>query len=60
MKLNITIDCSNAAFGDTDAERHAELATILARLAASIEAGHVPEKLRDSNGNTVGTVTVTE
>ncbi len=60
MKVTITIDCTNAAFGETDAERHAELATILGILAQELLTGDVPQLLRDSNGNWVGNVLVSD
>lgn len=60
MKVTITIECDNAAFGDTDASRHEELAHILKCLAHDLYGQHVPQKLRDSNGNTVGTVVVSD
>jgi hypothetical protein len=56
MKLKIEIACDNAAFGETDEERSAELSRILARLSEKLWLGGGDDggKLRDINGNTVG------
>ena len=53
----LTIETDNAAFGDDPAE---ELASILRRLASNLTmlsrlAAPENGKVRDSNGNTVGT-----
>lgn len=62
--LSITIETGNAAFGDADdAEGPAagyECAAILRSIADRLEAGETDGKLRDSNGNTVGSFELTE
>jgi hypothetical protein len=61
--VNITIDTDNAAFGDTEYERYAEIARILRAAADRIDAddfegNHFNEViLRDVNGNRVGALT---
>lgn len=51
MQFTVTIDCDNDAF----AERAAgEVAEILRRLAATVDAGYDAGTLADSNGNTCG------
>jgi hypothetical protein len=59
--MTITINMDNAAFADDNAGP--EAARILREIADSIDGGGgVPrctEKLRDINGNTVGTLKVT-
>ena len=56
MTITIRLKTDNAAFEDKDTE----VSRILARIAAEFYSfGPSPSKLRDSNGNTVGTVTVT-
>ncbi len=63
MKFTLTIDCSNAAFGETQEE----LANELHRVISAVLVGHVAYygkgldqlpgtsyPLRDSNGNRVG------
>jgi hypothetical protein len=55
MRLNLTINCDNAAFD----ERNEEVGRILRDVVGMIESGGVdagPRTLRDHNGNTVGTV----
>ena len=52
-KIIIKINTSNAAF---DGSTEYETARILRELAGRIEDGGEPEKLKDINGNTVGTV----
>ena len=52
--LTIRIKTSNAAF--QDGNREAEIARILRELAERIEDDEYPAKLKDVNGNTVGTV----
>lgn len=52
--VEIVIDLTNAAFDDGD--ECDELARILRRLAGQIQGGHLPHKLMDMNGNTVGKV----
>jgi hypothetical protein len=61
MTLTITIKMDNAAFSE---DNGAEVARILAKFAREVES-HTLEpddsyKLRDINGNTVGTVSVSE
>lgn len=51
--FSLTIDCDNDAFVGN---KHAEIARILREVAAKIEAGKYVTKLRDINGNTVGSV----
>ena len=55
MTITIKIHTDNAAFED----REAEIARILARVCREFYGfGSTPTPLRDSNGNTVGSVTV--
>lgn len=61
MKLTITINLDNAAFGDDDTGRAYETARILSTLADDLirrtfEA--LPLNLRDVNGNKVGKAVV--
>lgn len=59
MKLRIEIDLDNAAFED-DRE---ELPRLLMQITAQFRGraiGPISMTLRDSNGNTVGTVEVTD
>lgn len=64
MKITITINCDNAAFGDTAAGEHdAEVQRLLRELADDptwVYSGDEYFSLRDMNGNTCGKVTVTE
>lgn len=54
MDITITINCDNAAFED---DAHGEVASILLEW---IESGELSNrKLRDANGNTVGSVEIT-
>jgi hypothetical protein len=55
-KIEITIETVNAAFEEND---NAEVARILRELADKLESGQNPERLRDINGNNVGTVIIT-
>ncbi len=57
MNFSLSISCDNAAFQETP---EIEVARILADLAKKIEANGLDavEKLRDINGNVVGSVTV--
>lgn len=61
MKLEITIDMSNAAFEENTGD---ELARILAIVAEDCKQGHIVpcfvRRLRDVNGNTVGKAKVTK
>ena len=50
--VNIRIETTGAAFSESPVE----LSRILRELSDAIAAGHIPERLRDVNGNTVGTV----
>lgn len=54
--VKISIDTDNAAFGDTEYDRYAEIARILREAANRVEVGdHCGEfTLRDINGNRVG------
>jgi hypothetical protein len=55
MRFALELECSNAAFGNTHAERCEEIARILRALADRLDANTAePGRLRDSNGNTVG------
>jgi len=60
-RIDLTITTENAAFGDTEDEQYAQIARILRGYAAKLEDGSwMPEQtLRDSNGNTIGQVSVT-
>jgi len=54
-KLTVTVDeTGNAAFGESDEERAAELARILRTAAARLERGDECGRLLDHNGNSVG------
>lgn len=55
--LSLSIETGNAAFGDSDEERNAELARILRAAACRVENGDTEFTLRDFNGNRVGAVT---
>ncbi len=57
MNFTISIACDNAAFQETP---EIEVARILTNLAKKIEANGLDavEKLRDINGNVVGSVTI--
>lgn len=61
MKATITIDMDNAAF---DGRKGRELARILRELASNVRGikglGDGDFKLRDINGNTVGTFVVSK
>ncbi len=60
MKVNITINTDNAAFEDNPTE----LLQVLQDIAEKIRIGYqcwIPGfPVKDSNGNTVGQVTITE
>lgn len=65
MRIKIEIDCNNAAFTDGDGDIYAneELGRIFSKLSNQMKFGIVgdtPEKIRDINGNTVGTFSVFE
>jgi hypothetical protein len=54
MQLTITIECDNAAFDD---DFDGEIARILATLVSRLTWGGLQregERIKDSNGNTVG------
>jgi hypothetical protein len=55
MKFVLEINCDNAAFGPDYDARNDEVARILDDLATRLSFGHVPDTLRDINGNKVGT-----
>jgi len=61
MRLNIEIYLDNSAFGETDKDRADEVAAILNTVLGHIvwEDTLVPRALYDSNGNTVGALTIT-
>jgi hypothetical protein len=61
MRFVLTIDCDNAAFGDTQAERNRETARLLREVAGRVTGLTSPVattlgegRLSDANGNTVG------
>lgn len=56
-KYLIEIDCDNAAFEDS---LEGELSIILRRASAKLSNGEFDFKLRDSNGNTVGSAYLEE
>ena len=55
--ITIKINTENAAFEGLD-DGLTEVARILKEIAGKLENGSTPDKLRDLNGNTVGTVTI--
>jgi len=56
MKLTVTIACDNAAFHD---DFEGEIAAVLDRAARSIAEGGTG-RIRDTNGNTVGSWQLTD
>jgi hypothetical protein len=63
MRITITINCDNDAFGDSPEECAAEVNAILRRLQRHPAQGSYylvgdSGPVRDSNGNTVGFLTV--
>lgn len=61
MRFTLTIDCDNAAFGETHGERCDQIARILHDAADGLDGNPSDNAtLRDSNGNTVGSYTLTE
>lgn len=60
MKLTVTIQMDNAAFGESN--RYTEVRLILARVTSGHLILDTPDHLilRDSNGNTVGRAEVSE
>ena len=60
MKIEITFNCDNDAFGQPDTEEFGhEVANILREAAYKFEHGYATFPLRDSNGNTVGRASLT-
>jgi hypothetical protein len=53
-KFKLEIETGNAAFGDSDAERGAEIARILRDVALRLDKGDEYGVIHDSNGNRVG------
>ena len=65
MQIIVTIDCDNAAFGDSGRDAAHEVERILAEFVRGLyDQADLRDydgiKLRDINGNTVGQVQVTE
>lgn len=58
--LNITIDMDNDAFGVSSEERGDELRPILNHVTLLVTNGYDAGTLADSNGNTVGSWSITE
>ena len=62
VKLRITIDMNNESFGDNHYSRGAEVATVLDRISRRLVEGTavlgLEAPIHDSNGNTVGTMTI--
>jgi len=58
MKFKIEIDTGNAAFEENG--MFAELSRIFGEISNSMASGFVPEKLKDLNGNTCGSVEFVE
>lgn len=59
MQVNISINCGNASFGETEEERAEQVAVILTGLARTIRTGGVDDyPVMDPNGNRVGSVLV--
>jgi ADP-heptose:LPS heptosyltransferase len=58
MTFNLELQCTNAAFGNTDEERALEIARILKIAMIAVRAapsiGNTAAILRDANGNVVG------
>jgi hypothetical protein len=54
MELKVKIASDNAAFGEDEYDRACELGRILRRLAEALRNGRTAGKLRDINGNVVG------
>ena len=52
MKLKIEFDCDNAAFDDDNL--HEESADILKRIEKDVRMGYHGDRIRDTNGNTIG------
>jgi hypothetical protein len=60
MKLTLTMEMDNAAFGDHDYERGDEVGRLLGKVGEKISDGYTEGGLMDYNGNTVGHWEVTE
>lgn len=60
MKLNLEVDCGNAAFGEDAQTTAYEVARILRVTAEKMEAGRMSGRCVDYNGNTVGTYELVE
>ena len=59
MKFILTItNTENAAFGDDETDARAEAARIIRKAADAIEQGSDGGRLRDLNGNSVGSFDV--
>lgn len=59
MQVDIYINCSNAAFGETPEERQEELARVLTGIASRIRREGIDDMpVMDANGNRVGSVLV--
>jgi hypothetical protein len=57
VQIAITINCQNAAFGETEPERADEIARILNQIAKRFTREGVEDfPVIDSNGNRVGSV----
>ena len=56
-RLTITINTDNAAF---ERDAFEEVSRILRELSDELKHRSIPTKVRDINGNTVGTVRVSE
>lgn len=54
MTFSLTIECDNAAFGDTPAECSRELVSCLSKVAGKLAGGTIEGRIMDTNGNTVG------
>jgi hypothetical protein len=58
--VRIEFETDNAAFGETSDDALEEMQRICARACEAIADRCTTARLRDSNGNTVGKVTVSE
>jgi hypothetical protein len=59
MTVTVTItNTDNAAFGDDETDARAEAARIIRKAAEAIEQGSDRGRLRDINGNSVGSFEV--
>jgi hypothetical protein len=54
--ITITINCDNAAFGETATENEIEVSRILFALGDRILKGERPSSSKDCNGNTCASV----